>query len=81
MHISHYDRWENGLYRATKFVTSYGNVSAYSDRNTRRFILPTGVPDDKVRGAIMGPTLGRQDPGGPHVGPMNLAIWGVFAQL
>ena len=23
----------------------------------------------------MGPTWGRQDPGGPHVGPMNLAIW------
>ena len=22
----------------------------------------------------MGPTRGRQDPGGPHVGPMNLAI-------
>ena len=24
----------------------------------------------------MGPIWGRQDPGGPHVGPMNLAIWG-----
>ena len=23
----------------------------------------------------MRPTRGRQDPGGPHVGPMNLAIW------
>ena len=23
----------------------------------------------------MGPTWDRQDPGGPHVGPMNLAIW------
>ena len=23
----------------------------------------------------MGPILGRQDPGGPHVGPMNFAIW------
>ena len=23
----------------------------------------------------MGPTWGRQDPGGPHVDPMNLAIW------
>ena len=23
----------------------------------------------------MGPIWGRQDPGGPHVGPMNLAIW------
>ena len=32
--------------------------------------------DSKVHGANMGPTWGRQDPGGPHVGPMNLAIWG-----
>ena len=27
----------------------------------------------------MGPIWGRQDPGGPHVGPMNLAIWGTMA--
>ena len=32
-------------------------------------------PDSKVHGANMGSTWGRQDPGGPHVGPMNLAIW------
>ena len=32
-------------------------------------------PDSKVHGANMGPAWGRQDPGGPHVGPMNLAIW------
>ena len=32
-------------------------------------------PDNKVDGANMGPTWGRQDPGGPHVGPMNFAIW------
>ena len=31
-------------------------------------------PDSKVRGANMGPIWGRQDPGGPHVGPMNLTI-------
>ena len=36
-------------------------------------ILP--VPDSKVHGANMGPIWGRQDPGGPHVGPMNFAIW------
>ena len=28
----------------------------------------------KVRGANMGPIGGRQDPGGPHVGPMNFAF-------
>ena len=29
----------------------------------------------KVRGANVGPTWGRHDPGGPRVGPMNFAIW------
>ena len=32
-------------------------------------------PDSKGYGANMGPTWGQQDPGGPPVGPMNLAIW------
>ena len=32
-------------------------------------------PYNKVHGVNMGPTWGRQDPGGSHVGPMNLAIW------
>ena len=31
-------------------------------------------PDNKVHGANMGPIWGRQDPGGPQVGPMNFAI-------
>ena len=34
-------------------------------------------PDSKVHGANVGPIWGRQDPGGPHVGPTNLAIWKV----
>ena len=34
------------------------------------------TPDSKVHGANMGPIWGRQDPGGPHVGPMNFAISG-----
>ena len=32
-------------------------------------------PDSKVHGADMEPIGGRQDPGGPHVDPMNFAIW------
>ena len=32
-------------------------------------------PDSKVHAANMGPIWDRQDPGGPHVGPMNFAIW------
>ena len=40
--------------------------------------IPTSVdihPESKVHGANMGPIWGRQDPGGPHVGPMTFAIW------
>ena len=36
-------------------------------------------PNSKFHGANMGPIWGRQDPGGPHVGPMNFAIWEVTA--
>ena len=32
------------------------------------------ITDSKVHGANMGPIWGRQDPGGSHVDPMNLAI-------
>ena len=35
-------------------------------------------PDNKVHGANMRPIWGRQDPGGPHVGLMNFAIWVVL---
>ena len=31
-------------------------------------------PDSKDHGANIGPTWGQQAPGGPNVGPMNLAI-------
>ena len=32
-------------------------------------------PNSKAHGANMGPIWGQQDPGGPHVGPINFAIW------
>ena len=38
-------------------------------------------PDSKVCGANMVPIWGRQDPGGPHVGLMNLAIWVVLTSI
>ena len=38
-----------------------------------------------VQGANMGPIWGRQDPGGPDVGPMNFAIcdiaWNLFTGI
>ena len=39
------------------------------------------IPDSKVHGANTGPIWGRQDPGGPHVGPMNFAIWDVYKDI
>ena len=44
-------------------------------------LLPFGIcqcrrhPDSKVHGDNMGPIWGWQDPGRPHVGHMNFAIW------
>ena len=39
-------------------------------------VFPRDIdPDSKVHGVNMGPIWGRQDPGGPHVGSMNFAIW------
>ena len=35
--------------------------------------------DSKVHGANMGPIWGQQDPGGPHGGPMNFAIWATLS--
>ena len=38
---------------------------------------PTNLnhPDSKFHRANMGPTWVLSSPGGPHVGPMNLAVW------
>ena len=33
------------------------------------------IPDSKVHGTHLGPTWVLSAPDGPHVGPMNLAIW------
>ena len=42
--------------------------------HTYHIVVFNALHDSKVRGANMGPIWGRQDPGGPHVGPMNFAI-------
>ena len=38
-------------------------------------------PDSEVHGTNMGPTWVRQDPGGTHVGHINLDIWVDILQL
>ena len=35
----------------------------------------TPNPDSKINGANMGPTSDKTQLHGPHVAPMNLAIW------
>ena len=47
-------------------------------RTTCRIIWKhTKYPNSKVHKANMRPTWVRQDPGGPHVGHMNLVIWAI----
>ena len=57
----------------------------YKSKACEVFIAKQGVnylqrtPDSKFYRANMGPTWGRQDPGGPHVGPMSRAISAIVA--
>ena len=38
-------------------------------------------PDSKAHGANMGPIWVLSAPDGPHVGPINFAIWGPMAEV
>ena len=58
----HMDRYVLGPYIKRKF-------------QERERIQNNNYPDNKAHGVNMGPTWGRQDPDGPHIGPMNFAIW------
>ena len=49
------------------------NINAYLLHHIAR--LDVSSPDSNVHGANMGPIWGRQDRGGPHIGPMIFAIW------
>ena len=53
------------FYRVFIFIHSSSNYSL-------RGIV--ALPDSKIHGVYMGPTWGRQDPDGPHAGPMILVI-------
>ena len=59
---------------------SFRSCSVWNNNKTQQIAKGLHVsmdifPDSQVHGANMGPIWGRQDPGGPHVGPMNIAIW------
>ena len=57
--------------------TSTGNLSSSSGVECSFFTKLNlhCYHEGKVNGANMGPIWGRQDSGGPHIGPMNIAIW------
>ena len=66
----------------TKFYDPYGasrlrwvNLVQLLLMSTHYVLYCFEYPDSKVHGANMGPIWGRRDPGGPHVGPMNFALW------
>ena len=73
--IKHQNQWTKWfmVYERTKPL----NIQVVS-MNTPVLILQIqNHPNSKVHGANMGPVWGRQDPGGPHVGSMNFAVWAI----
>ena len=60
----------NGVYR-WKIILDQRSISLIPGP----LLTKKTIRDAKVHGANMGPIWGRQDPGGPHVGPLNFAIW------
>ena len=78
----HYSR------RATRFVKYHDIMSNQGKKYLHSSVQWENVmwrnvssPDSKVHGANMGPIWGRQDRGGPHVGPINLAIWVIATMM
>ena len=71
--------WLSGLARPQLGRLGVGGSKPFSSAlllsQFFRMVIKNFYPDNKVHGATMGPIWGRQDPGGPHVGPTNLAIW------
>ena len=70
----------NVLHKLTAIYSPTGpSKPLLTSHTNRRYsilcILQWNNPDSKVHGANMGPIWGRQDPGGPQVGPMDFVIW------
>ena len=80
--------WKECFYLYSNFtgVCSWGSSLQWVGINSGNGLAPVGrfepklilffdvISDNKVHGANMGPTWVLSAPGGPHVGPMNLAI-------
>ena len=59
---------------SSEYIVAY----EMQDKLYRVWCTNNALPDSKVHRANMGPIWDRQDPWGPHVGPMNFAIWAVL---
>ena len=59
---------ENGMHDTSRHSQASGEATPVK-------VICLAIPDSRVHGANMGPTWGRQDPGGPHGDHVNLAIW------
>ena len=62
-----HDYWDVMLRGPTQIAQALSPAFALHNDKTN--------PVSKVDGANIGPIWGLQDPGGPHVGPMNFAFW------
>ena len=69
-----------GLVELTRMLLNISSGNGLSFTSTKFYLHH---PDSKFHGANMGPTWGRQDPGGPQVGHMKIAIWAllIYCQL
>ena len=67
------------IHQASVVTYPRGVLLVYQHNTCTTIVFYT--PDSSVHGANMGPIWGRQDPGGLHVGPMNLAIWDSLQRL
>ena len=50
----------------------------YNDAMVEYGVNIRSFPGSNVHGANMGPIRDRQDPDGPHIGPMNFGIYIFF---
>ena len=70
-HLSRLEEYQKGFCNYAKNQSSIQLCAAHQSVIWQLFILP----DSMIHESNVGLTWGRQDPGGPHVGHTNLAIW------
>ena len=71
----------NKWYPVKHFLKSTTQNSVLDQRWTDSSIHCGWIQMHTLIVKFMATTWGRQDPGGPHVGPLNFAIWVVYWQL